>query len=610
MINNFFRYFESWIDPFQVSHNKLPSGLMAYVWFFVSQAPATFFLALIMGGVLGLIEITLFAYVGDVVDLLATTSPQQLFIDHGLTLSWMVFFIVVIRLGFMVFSTVLDEQVIVPSFFNMVRWQNHRQIMRQSISFFHDDFAGRIATKVAQSGQSLGDFLMSLLQVIWLFLIYVIGSLFLFSELNLWLVLVLGIWCCFYAVILINFIPRIRRSSRVLAEASAGVNGRLVDSYSNIMLVKLDGGAKREEAFIAQSMAVMVKAVRHYTRNITGMRFCLHAINAGMVAAIGYASLVLWQQTVMTLGAVAFALGLMVRLTILATRMLGQFNAIFRAIGTIQNSMETITKPVMLNDASDAIILDDAKGAVTFNNVRFRYEDNDRPEVIDGVSLSIRPGERVGLVGPSGAGKSTLVNLLLRFYDVDSGSIHLDGHNIVDIQQESLRSNIGMVMQETALLNRSIRDNIAYARPDAHEEEIIQAAVKAKADDFILGLKDSKGRVGYDAHLGERGVKLSGGQRQRVALARVILKNAPVLLLDEATSALDSEAEAAIHDSLGVLMDGKTVIAIAHRLSTISAMDRLIVMDKGRIVEMGSHAQLIAQKGLYAALWVRQTAIS
>lgn len=517
-------------------------------------------------------------------------------------------------------GTVLDEQVIVPAFFNMVRWQNHRHVMRHSVAYFHDDFAGRLAAKVAQSGQSLGDFLMSLLQVIWLFLIYVTGALFLFGGLDLSLVAVLLCWCVLYTAMLATFIPRIRRTARALAEASAGVNGRLVDTYSNIMLVKLDGGASREDAFIGEAMAHMVRTVRRYTRNITGARFAMQAINAVMVVAIGYVSLILWQQGAISIGGVAFALGLVIRLSILATRMLGQFNSIFRAIGNIQNAMETITRPVTMVDEPDAVALPPVRGAITFDDVSFRYRsetragrtvnaalDGEPQPIIDHVSLHIAPGERVGLIGPSGAGKTTLVRLLLRLYDVQSGTIRIDGTDIKSVTQVSLRQNIGMVMQETALMNRSIRDNIAYARPEAGEDDILDAARKARADIFIEALEDGKGRRGYDAHVGERGVKLSGGQRQRIALARVLLKNAPILVLDEATSALDSETESVIQESLDRLMQAKTVIAIAHRLSTIAAMDRLIVLDQGRIVEEGSHEELVRAGGTYARLWARQS---
>ncbi|MEO1066469.1 MAG: ABC transporter ATP-binding protein [Pseudomonadota bacterium] len=607
MFERFFRYFESWIDPFGTTRDRLPGTLLAYILFFVRQAPITFGLALLMGGALGVIEITLFAYVGQVVDLLGSTTPKQVFQDYGPTFLWMAFFVMVIRLGVMTFGTVLDEQVIVPSFFNMVRWQNHNQVMRQSISFFEDDFAGRIATKVSQSGQSLGDFLITLLQLIWLFIIYVSGSLFLFGEINLFLALILVVWCVFYAALLVNFIPRVRRSARAFSEAQSVVNGRLVDAYSNMMLVKLDGASRREDAFIRTGMEDFVSAIRRYTRNITGMRFSLHVINGAMVVGVGYASILLWQAGAMTLGEMAFALGLVLRLTILATRMLGQFNGIFRAIGNIQNAMETTTKAVALIDAPNAYDMPSAKGAISFRDVHFRYEKNDRPEVIDGVSLDIAPGEKIGLVGPSGAGKSTLVRLLLRLHDIQAGSITLDGHNIGAITQDSLRRNIGMVMQETALLNRAVRDNIAYARADASDEQIFEAARKAKAHDFILGLQDAKGRSGYNAHVGERGVKLSGGQRQRLAIARVILKNAPILILDEATASLDSQVEAAIQESLDDLMADKTVIAIAHRLSTIAAMDRLIVLDGGRVVEVGTHRELVEKGGLYAQLWVRQT---
>lgn len=606
MTKRLFQYFESWIDPFKQSDKEPPSGFFAYVWHFIRQFPLVFTLALIMGGVLGYVEIVLFQYVGEIVDLLSETSVEQIFQKYAALFLGMAFFVAVIRVTLMTFGTILDEQIIVPGFFNMVRWQNHHHVMGQSLSFFNNDFAGRIATQVTQSGQSLGDFLISLLQVIWLFLIYVTGSLVLFGELNLLLVAVLLVWCVAYTGILILFVPRIRRSAKQFSELAARLNGRFVDIYSNMSLVKIDGVASREDEGVKRAISSFTEAIKTYTRNITSMRFFLHVINAAMVIGIAYCSLLLWQREKITVGEVAFALGLMMRLTILATRMLGQFNGLFRAVGTIQNTMETITRPIDLKDSYNARTLPTITGEISVEDVHFRYEDNDRPEVVDGVSFAVKPGERIGIVGPSGAGKTTLFNLLLRFYDLGSGVISFDGHDISKVTQASLRAQMGVVAQETALLNRSIFENIAYARPDASLDEVIDAAKKAEADWFIQGLKDGKGRVGYDAHVGERGVKLSGGQRQRIALARVILKNAPILLLDEATAALDSETEAAIRENLETIMQGKTVLAIAHRLSTIAAMDRLLVMDEGRIVESGTHKQLIKVDGLYARLWARQ----
>ncbi|MEM8839176.1 MAG: ABC transporter ATP-binding protein [Pseudomonadota bacterium] len=607
MLLSFLRYFENRINPFARREGMIPRTFFAYILYFVRQAPVTFTLALILGGLLGYVEITLFGYVGEIVDLLDGASPADVFAEYGEELLWMAFFILVIRTGVMTLSTILDEQVIVPGFFNLVRWQNHRHVIRQSVRFFQNDFAGRIATKVSQSGQSLGDFLISLLQVVWLFVIYVVGALVLFADLHLYLTGIVAVWALAYAAILFHFIPRIRRSAKNLAEGQAVVNGRLVDAYSNITLVKLDGEEEREDEFVADGMRGFIRSIKAYTRNITGMRFSLNAINALMIVSAGYMAISLWQISLMSLGAIAFALGIMLRLVILSQRMLGQFNGLFRAVGTIQNTMETVTQPITLSDREDAYAMPRAEGQIDIRNLRFRYQAEDRQEVIDDLSLSIRSGEKIGLVGPSGAGKSTLVNLILRLHDLGDGEIRIDGHDIRAVTQTSLRRNFGFVQQDSALLNRSIRDNIAYGRPEADWDEVVAAARKAEAHDFILTLADAKGRSGYDAHVGERGVKLSGGQRQRIQLARIILKNAPILILDEATAALDSETEAAISSNLAQLMDGKTVIAIAHRLSTIAAMDRLVVMNEGRIVETGKHEDLLEAKGLYARLWARQS---
>ncbi len=617
-----FSFFENLIDPFKPAGAQRPpaDSVLRFIFYFAFQAPRVFLALLIFGGLQAWIEISLFGFIGTMVDLLDGANIDTVFTEHWPTFAWMVLFIGVIRVLIMASGILLIEQTIGPSVFNLIRWQSHKNVVRQSLSYFQNDFAGRIATKVIQAGQAVTDFLTTLLDTVWLIILYVISTLVLFLDLDIRLTLFLLFWVAIYAVILRKYVPAVRNNAREVANAKSVLTGRLVDSYSNINLVKIDSRPEREDAFVAEGMKALIHRVRQFGRTIAMLRISVIINNSFMLIGIGYLSLAQWQRGDMSVGEIAFAMGLVLRLNLLANRFLGQVNGLFRNLGQAQDSMQSVAQPIDLIDKPEAKALVVDKGRIEFKNVCFNYgrdttnhdkhaiaRNTAQAVVIDNFSLQISPGEKVGLVGPSGAGKSTLVNLLLRLYDLDSGTIELDGQAITDVTQSSLRANIGMVTQDTALLHRSIRDNIAFAKPDATEEQILAAAGKAHALEFLQQLHDGNGRSGLEAYVGERGVKLSGGQRQRIAIARVLLKDAPILVLDEATSALDSEVEAAIQSSLQDLMTGKTVIAIAHRLSTIAEMDRLVVIEQGRIVETGTHDELVRSGGKYAALWSRQS---
>lgn len=604
------RLFENWIDPFgRRGEMRPPESACAFVWHYVRQAKWPFAGMAFFGGAVAVLEAALFFFVGRVVDILDTVDKASgwsgMLAEHGFELGMMALVVLLGRFFVVALGALIEEQVIVLNFFNLVRWQSYAHVARQSLSLFQNDFAGRIVTKVWSAGQATGDLMTSLLQVAWFMLIYTVSTMMLVGQLDWRLALVVGVWVAVFAVLARYFVPRIRRYARETAEAASMLNGRLVDSFGNIQTLKLFGREDENDGYIRSGFDRFQGTLRPFARLLTGVRSSLALLSGIMITTIAYLSLDLWLAGAITAGGVAFTLGLVLRLNMLLGRMMTQLNGIMRNIGTIQNSAELISQPIGLTDAPDAKPLAAEKAGIVFEKVSFGY-DHALP-VLDELSLDVRPGEKVGLVGRSGAGKSTLVNLLLRFYDVDSGRILIDGQDIAEVSQASLRRNIGMVTQDTALLHRSIRDNIAFGRPGADDEAILKAARRAEAAEFINELVDQKGRRGLDAHVGERGVKLSGGQRQRIAIARVMLKDAPILVLDEATSALDSEVEAAIQDNLEGLMQGKTVIAIAHRLSTIARMDRLIVIEKGRIIEAGTHGELVAGGGLYAELWARQS---
>ncbi|AZN71156.1 ABC transporter ATP-binding protein [Georhizobium profundi] len=610
MVKRIFRLFEGWVDPFRETQNlQPPSSVLAFIWFYIRQARWPFFAMLVLGGLVALLEAALFYFVGRIVDLLDTVERASgwdgLIAIHGPELLFMLFVIVVARFVITALAALVEEQTIVPGFYNLVRWQAYSHVARQSLSFFQNDFAGRVVTKVWQAGQATGDFMVSLLQVVWFVIIYTATTMALIAQLDWRLSAMVGLWIAAFCGLAYFFVPRIRRWARASAEASSMLNGRLVDSYQNMQTLKLFAREDENDRYIRDGFDRFIAAIIPFTRNLTAVRATLALLSGLMIAMIGAFSVHLWLTGAVTSGAVAFTMALVLRLNMLLGRMMTQLNGLMRNFGTIQNSAELVAQPIGLVDHAGAETLTVHRPSIAFENVTFHYGKGSG--VIDNLSLTIKPGEKVGVIGRSGAGKSTLVSLLLRFFDLEGGRILIDGQDIAKVTQESLRALIGMVTQDTSLLHRSIRDNIRFGRPDADDALLLKAAERAEAAGFIGKLEDARGRTGFDAHVGERGVKLSGGQRQRIAIARVMLKDAPILILDEATSALDSEVEAAIQDNLARLMEGKTVIAIAHRLSTIAAMDRLIVMDEGRIIEDGTHKELVARGGLYADLWSRQS---
>ncbi len=584
----------------------MPTGGPQFLWFFIRQARGPFLVMLLFGGLQAAVEASLYAFIGTLIDAMNEGARETFFSDHAMMLLGMAFVVLVVRAFVSIMNALLEEQTIVPGFFNLVRWQSHQRVMDQSVSYFHEELSGRIAQKVWQAGLAAGDFMVSLLQVAWYITVYAVATLFLVADLDWRLGAVMCVWIAVFAVLARYFIPRVRGAAKDVAHAGSGVSGRLVDTYSNIQTVKLFGSREEENRGAHAAFDTFRSRLQAFTRVLTSIRVAMNILNGTMIFLIAALALRFWQQELISTGNVAVAMTLALRMHFLMNRLFGQLNGLFRNLGTLQDSAETIVQPVSVRDDAGARDLSVPQGRVAFDAVQFHYGKGEG--VIDHLNLEIAPGERVGLVGPSGAGKTTLTNLLLRFYDPEAGRIRIDGTDIAGVTQQSLRRNIGMVTQDTSLLHRSIGENIRYGRPFAGDDEVEAAARRAHALDFIEQLEDRQGRRGFDARVGERGVKLSGGQRQRIAIARVLLKDAPILVLDEATSALDSEVEAAIQANLQELMTGKTVIAIAHRLSTIAAMDRLIVMDRGNIVQQGTHDELLhIRDGLYAQLWQRQS---
>ncbi len=582
-----------------------PDGLVAFYWHYIRQARGLVVALFAAGMVSALIDSLIPVFIGRLVTLITSHPPATLWAQAHWLLLGMAAMLLVVRPAGLLMLNLVTNQAIAPGLSNLIRWQNHWHVVRQSWTFFQNDFAGRIANRVMQAGPALRESVVATTNAVWYIVVYGGTALLLLGNADRWLALPLGLWFAAYIVLLRIFVPRARDRSRRMSEARSGLTGRVVDSYTNILTVKLFARARDEDAFVAESVDAHTAAFRHQVRLITLFNVTLHAVNACMVVGTGALAVWLWVHGSVSVGTVAMALPLAWQISNIAGWVSQNVTSIFENVGVVQDAMRSIAVPRQRPDAPGATELAVTQGAIAFEHVQFGY--GTARGVLHGMDLAIAPGERIGLVGQSGAGKSTLVNLLLGFYGPEAGRITIDGQDIAGVTQESLRRQIGMVTQDTSLLHRSIRENIRYGRPEATEEEVIDAARRAHALDFITTLEDWNGRTGFDAHVGERGVKLSGGQRQRIAIARVILKDAPILVLDEATSALDSEVENAIQEQLDGLMEGRTVIAIAHRLSTISRMDRVVVLDAGRIVEQGTHSALLAAGGAYDRLWRRQS---
>jgi ATP-binding cassette subfamily B multidrug efflux pump len=601
-----YRRFEQWIDIFREAPTETPPNkVLAFYIYYLKQVWPSFATLLVVGLIGALIEVALFRYLSRIIDMAQGTPNVHFFSDNALELTWMVVVALILRPIFIGLHDLLVHQAISPGMTSLIRWQNHNYVLKQSMNFFHSDFAGRIAQRIMQTGNSLRDSAVAAVDALWHVLIYAISALVLFAEADWRLMIPLIMWIIAYVVALYYFVPRVKERSVVSSDARSKLMGRIVDGYSNIATLKLFAHTSMEQQYARDAITEQTEKTQLASRVITAMDFAITTINGLLIVGTTGLALWLWTQSLISVGAIALATGLVIRIVNMSGWIMWVVNGIFENIGMVQDGLQSIAQPVSVTDKKGAPRLKVDRGNVRFEDVHFHYPKGD--SIIEGLTLDIRPGEKIGLIGPSGAGKSTLVNLLLRLYDLPSGRILIDGQDIAEVTQESLREQIGLITQDTSLLHRSILDNLRYGKPNATEEQVWEAVRKARADDFLPLLSDSEGRRGFDAHVGERGVKLSGGQRQRISIARVLLKNAPILIMDEATSALDSEVEAAIQESLETLMKGKTVIAIAHRLSTIAKMDRLVVLQKGKVVEIGSHSELLAQQGLYARLWHHQT---
>ena len=601
-----FGFFERLVDPFpKKAAQRPPDSVYQFCRHYSRGMEPWLLLMAFLTAITAISEALLFGILGQVVDWLSESNPETFIEQSGSTLIGMgIFMLILIPLSNAMRSLIV-HQTLMGNFPMSVRWMAHRYLLNQSYGFFQNEFSGRIATKVMQTALAVRDTVMKLLDVMLFVAIYMVTALILVASADPRLCIPLIIWLFFYIIVQRYFVPKMKKIAMVQADARSLMTGRIVDSYTNIVTLKLFSHSNRESAYIRDGMSEFLNTVHPQMRLVTKLNICLWALNMSLVFSTAALGIYLWLNGSITPGAIAIVMSLAIRLTSMSHWILWEISGLFENIGTVQDGINTLSVPSKVNDKPNAIALNVNRGDIIFDSVNFSYNTNEA--VFENLNLQIPAGEKVGIVGRSGAGKSSLVSLLLRFYDIQSGAITIDGHNIEGVRQESLRSNIAMVTQDTSLLHRSVRENIMFGRPEATEEEMVVAAKKAQAHDFILSLRDNVGRGGYDAHVGERGVTLSGGQRQRIAIARVLLKDAPILVLDEATSALDSEVEAAIQLSLYQLMEGKTVIAIAHRLSTIAAMDRLIVFDEGKIIEQGTHQELLRKNGIYTKLWGHQS---
>ncbi len=603
------RAFEKFVDPYpEAAPETPPPRLLSFVWhctrgmrpYIAGMTAAT--------AVIGVFEAILFAMLGRVVDWLAEVPPARLWAERGGAMLLLAG-VLLASIAVVALQTLLKHQSLAGNFPMRLRWDFHRLMLAQSMTFYQDEFAGRIAAKLMQTALAVRDTVFLVGDILVFVLIYFVTMATVVGSFDAWLLAPFAAWVLLYGLATWYFVPRLARVGQAQADARSLMTGRVTDAYTNIATVKLFSHSRREAAYARDSMREFMTTVHAQMRLVSGFEIVNHLLSVALIGATTGMALWLWTRGQVSVGAIAAAGAMALRLNGISHWIMWEMASLFENIGTVHDGITTLSRQRTVLDRPGALPLQVARGEIRFENVDFAYgrRDPGAPRAVNGFSLHIRPGEKIGVVGRSGAGKTTLVSLLLRLYDLEGGRILIDGQDIAGVTQDSLRAQIGMVTQDTSLLHRSVRDNILYGRPDASEAQMVAAAQRAEAHEFIAGLADPKGRTGYDAHVGERGVKLSGGQRQRIAIARVMLKDAPILLLDEATSALDSEVEAAIQASLYRLMEGKTVVAIAHRLSTIAAMDRLIVMDKGRIVEEGDHRSLLARGGIYARLWAHQS---
>lgn len=602
-----FRWFEKLIDPYADydEDSVPPNRVVPFIWNYLRNFRNILISALFFSALVSAIEIFLIFYSGYLIDLMVNTNPKYFFSEHAFELMLITGFVVIINPLLSMIDRILMNQTIIPNIGSMVRWRAHRHVLRQSVGWFQNDFAGRIANRLMQTPPAIGAVIYQFFDALTYSIVYIIAAIVLLSDVDFRLTIPLLIWLFAYLTLSCIFIPKVGKASQISSDARSSITGRVVDSYTNIQSVKLFAHHDNEEKYAKEAIEYTRQKFFIEMRLYSWMALGINFINGALLFSVIGWSIYLWSIGSTTIGVVAATTALALRLASMSDWLMWAFTTLFQELGVISEGMETIAQEIDLQDGKNASQLAIKNGSIDIKNIWHHYGKSTGG--LNGISLKINGGEKVGIVGRSGAGKSSLVNLILRFHELETGAISIDSQNIKTVTQNSLRANIGMVSQDSSLLHRSVRDNILYGKPEASEEQIIAAAKQAEAWEFIPDLQDTEGRSGLDAQVGERGVKLSGGQRQRISIARVIIKDAPILILDEATSALDSEVEAAIQDTLNGLMHGKTVIAIAHRLSTIAQMDRIIVLEDGKIAEEGSHKKLLDQKGLYHAFWKRQS---